>query len=209
MDLCREHLIDNGIWLTQYPVPVDAGYLGLVTKLTHVETGQWQSGLMMMPLAKSDPQGYGSAMTYASRYSLSALLGIVTEEDDDGLGGMPAAKGSSRNRQVEQAKQATEKDNAFNVESEFEQDTRAGKAKSVNSNGSISQLTNVVHQALKTMPKLDGVEFYFKMSGCQIKSELIHFNTYLHGSKNIDYLYIKSFIFQYTFVLYSLSLSFA
>lgn len=37
-----------------------------------------------MPLPKNDPQGYGSAMTYARRYGLSALIGIVTESDDDG-----------------------------------------------------------------------------------------------------------------------------
>lgn len=161
MDVCREHLIDNGIWLTQYPVPVEVGHMGLVTKLTHAETGQWQSGLLMMPLPKADPQGYGSAMTYGRRYALSAMLGIVTEEDDDGLGydlgGMPAAKGSSRKRQVGQAKQATGKDNKPNVE--FEQESRAGKAKSVDSNELTSQSTNMVHPVLKTMPKLDGVEY--------------------------------------------------
>jgi len=159
MDVCREHLIDNGIWLTQYPVPVEVGHMGLVTKLTHAETGQWQSGLLMMPLAKSDPQGYGSAMTYARRYALSALLGIVTEEDDDGQGGMPATKSTNRKRQVQQAKQPAEKDNASNAESEFEQDTRARKAKSGDINESISPPTNVVHPALKTMPKLDGVDY--------------------------------------------------
>ena len=80
MDACREALIGNGIWLAQYPVPVEAGHMGLVTKLTHAESGQWQSSLMVMPLPKADPQGYGSALTYGRRYGLSALLGIVTEE---------------------------------------------------------------------------------------------------------------------------------
>jgi hypothetical protein len=62
---------------------VEAGQLGLVTKLVHAESGQWQASLLKMPLPKSDPQGYGSAMTYARRYGLSALVGIVTESDDD------------------------------------------------------------------------------------------------------------------------------
>jgi hypothetical protein len=33
---------------------------------------------------KNDPQGMGSAVTYARRYTLGATLGIVTEDDDDG-----------------------------------------------------------------------------------------------------------------------------
>ena len=84
MESCRDALLENGIWITQFPVPVETGHVGLVTKLTHVESGQWQSSLMVMPLPKTDPQGYGSAMTYSRRYALSALIGIVTEEDDDG-----------------------------------------------------------------------------------------------------------------------------
>ena len=84
MDSCREALLSNGIWLCQYPVPADPGYLGLVTKLTHAESGQWQSSLAVVPLPTADPQGVGISMTYMRRYALSAMLGIVTEEDTDG-----------------------------------------------------------------------------------------------------------------------------
>jgi len=85
MEACGEALTNAGIWVTQYPVPVDAGnssILGLVTKIVHAESGEWQSSLLVMPLPKNDPQGYGSALTYARRYGLSALVGIVTEDDD-------------------------------------------------------------------------------------------------------------------------------
>jgi hypothetical protein len=78
----REPLLKNGIWVTQYPVPVEIGHLGLITRLTHASSGQWLSCLMVMPLAKSDPQGYGSAMTYARRYSISSLIGLIVEDDD-------------------------------------------------------------------------------------------------------------------------------
>lgn len=54
MDSCREALLSNGIWLCQYPVPAEPGYLGLVTKLTHAESGQWQSSLAVVPLPKAD-----------------------------------------------------------------------------------------------------------------------------------------------------------
>ena len=41
MDACRDALIENGIWLCQYPVPVEPpNSLGLVTKLTHAQEGQ-------------------------------------------------------------------------------------------------------------------------------------------------------------------------
>ena len=83
MDSCRQALLDNGIWLCQYP-PVESGCLGLVTKLTHAESGQWQASLAVVPLPRADPQGVGISMTYIRRYALSAMLGIVTEEDTDG-----------------------------------------------------------------------------------------------------------------------------
>ena len=51
---------------------------------THAESGQWQSSLAVVPLPKADPQGVGISMTYMRRYALSAMLGIVTEEDTDG-----------------------------------------------------------------------------------------------------------------------------
>ena len=87
MEACSEALIDAGIWVTQYPVPVegDGKLLGLVTKLVHAESGEWQESLLVMPLSKNDPQGYGSALTYARRYGLSSMVGLVTEDDDANL----------------------------------------------------------------------------------------------------------------------------
>lgn len=84
MDSCRDALLDNGVLLTQYPVPVEGDNLGLVTKLVHAESGQYQGSLAVIPLAKTDPQGMGSAFTYGRRYALSSMLGIICEEDDDG-----------------------------------------------------------------------------------------------------------------------------
>ena len=93
MEACSEALIDNGIWVTQYPVPVegDGSLLGLATKLVHAESGEWQESLLVMPLSKTDPQGYGSALTYARRYGLSSMVGLVTEDDDANI----ACKGVS------------------------------------------------------------------------------------------------------------------
>lgn len=53
-------------------------------RLIHVESGEETSGTVPLLLAKRDPQGLGSAITYARRYSLMAVLGLVADEDDDG-----------------------------------------------------------------------------------------------------------------------------
>lgn len=47
------------------------------------ESGEWLScGIMAAPATKADAQGFGSALTYARRYSLSAAFGVATEDDD-------------------------------------------------------------------------------------------------------------------------------
>ncbi len=90
IEACRDALIAQLIWVVQYPVAAETGHLGLVTKLVHGESGQWQSSLMVMPLPKNDPQGYGSALTYARRYGLATLVGLVSEIDDDAEAATPA-----------------------------------------------------------------------------------------------------------------------
>ena len=98
MEACRPALLKYGIWLTQLPLPAPtefcSDHLALLTKLTHAETGQWQSSLTVVPLPKSDPQGMGSAITYARRYALTAMLGIVTEDDDGEAAKIPALNGA-------------------------------------------------------------------------------------------------------------------
>jgi len=89
IDACRDALIAQSVWVVQYPVAVDAGHLGLMTKLVHGESGQWQASLMAMPLPKNDPQGYGSALTYARRYGLATLVGLISEIDDDAEAATP------------------------------------------------------------------------------------------------------------------------
>lgn len=96
MDTCRAALLANGILLTQFPVPAETGHLGLATKLIHAESGQWYSSLAVVPLPKADPQGYGSAQTYARRYALCAMLGIITEDDDGEGAKMPQSARKSR-----------------------------------------------------------------------------------------------------------------
>lgn len=53
------------------------------TILTHASGQQMRFGPLAIPAAKADAQGFGSAATYARRYSLMAVAGVVGDEDDD------------------------------------------------------------------------------------------------------------------------------
>lgn len=55
----------------------------LVTRLIH-SSGQWVEGEFPIVSDKENAQGYGSALTYARRYALCSMLGVVADEDDDG-----------------------------------------------------------------------------------------------------------------------------
>jgi len=52
------------------------------TLFLHESGESLRSGRLHVPAAKQDPQGYGSALTYARRYSLMAACGIAPEDDD-------------------------------------------------------------------------------------------------------------------------------
>lgn len=54
------------------------------TILGHSPSGEWVASTLKLTLSKQDMQGLGSAITYAKRYALSAMVGIVDTEDDDG-----------------------------------------------------------------------------------------------------------------------------
>jgi hypothetical protein len=55
----------------------------LTTTLFH-KSGQFIENSMILHLSKQDPQGQGSAVTYARRYAYMSILGLVADDDDDG-----------------------------------------------------------------------------------------------------------------------------
>jgi hypothetical protein len=76
------HLAKNGLAVSQL-IGFNGEHDTLTTLLIHASGQQLQS-TMRLHLAKDDPQGQGSAVTYARRYSYMAILGLVADEDDDG-----------------------------------------------------------------------------------------------------------------------------
>ncbi len=74
-------LNEHGFALVQLPTVLD-GHPALETRLVHYG-GETVSATMLLLCAKDDPQGQGSAITYARRYSLMSLLGLSADQDDD------------------------------------------------------------------------------------------------------------------------------
>jgi hypothetical protein len=69
-------LNDNGIALIQKCYDCDNGVM-VETMFIHESGEMLECGILHVPAAKQDPQGYGSALTYARRYSLMAACGIA------------------------------------------------------------------------------------------------------------------------------------
>lgn len=85
LSACVEAVIDalnnNGIALTQRINPSENGVI-VETVFIHESGEVINCGQLHMPATKQDAQGYGSALTYARRYSLMAACGIAPEDDD-------------------------------------------------------------------------------------------------------------------------------
>ena len=80
----RTVLADHGLAVVQPCEPGQAGEVRLTTMLLH-DSGQWIAGTCSVPVPAHGPRGYGSALTYARRYSLAAMVGVCVEADDDAL----------------------------------------------------------------------------------------------------------------------------
>lgn len=85
-DTIREELSKNGLSVVQFPIDAPNGSpedtVGLKTILLH-SSGQYLEATFSMPVKDAkNPQAVGSALTYARRYALMAVVGIAPEDDD-------------------------------------------------------------------------------------------------------------------------------
>jgi hypothetical protein len=83
LNVVRPLLSKHGLSILQIPSS-DGETVSVTTLLMH-SSGEWiQTDPLVLKTDKPTAQGAGSAITYARRYSLSAVLGISSEDDDDG-----------------------------------------------------------------------------------------------------------------------------
>lgn len=95
---CIEAVVDAlnaaGIALIQRTSEDNTG-VTVETVFVHESGEMMECGKLHVPASKQDPQGYGSALTYARRYSLMAAAGIAPEDDDGNAASKPAPKVSA------------------------------------------------------------------------------------------------------------------
>jgi hypothetical protein len=85
----------NGIAIIQRTQLCENGII-VETVLVHTSGETLSGGLLHVPASKNDPQGYGSALTYARRYSLMATCGIAAEDDDGNAASKPVSYTTQR-----------------------------------------------------------------------------------------------------------------
>lgn len=95
LEACIDAVIDalhaNGIALIQHTGEHDKGVV-VSTVFLHKSGAIYEAGSIFVPAAQNTAQAFGSALTYARRYSLMAACGIAPEDDDGNAASRQASK---------------------------------------------------------------------------------------------------------------------
>ena len=84
-EVIRKPLVDNGFSYIHSLTTHEDGTHFVDTLLMHETGGTFKTSLPLI-INKRDMQGLGSAITYAKRYGISMIVGLASEEDDEGKG---------------------------------------------------------------------------------------------------------------------------
>lgn len=104
-DAARPVLSKYGLCVMQTTeMASDGSKIIMVTTLAHT-SGQWVKSFLPLNPAKNDSQGVGAAITYLRRYSLSAIVGVVCDDDDDGETASGRGKSQDKQQQRQEQKQ--------------------------------------------------------------------------------------------------------
>lgn len=88
-EAAKEALHKHDIAVIQSP-DIKDGAMVLITTLVHSSGGSWQSIYPIKTKDDANPQLIGSAVTYARRYALAAMIGVMVEDDDGEAAAAPA-----------------------------------------------------------------------------------------------------------------------
>ena len=110
-EACRDALSKNGLSVAQHTDGATVETMVMFTTLMHA-SGEWLTGSYPIKPVKMDPQGIGAAITYARRYSLAAMVGVVSDEDDDAEASVGRAKVSTSGEAQERKPKWTDEQKA-------------------------------------------------------------------------------------------------
>jgi hypothetical protein len=121
----RKPLADNGLSVVQLPGKNELGHF-LETTLLH-SSGEFISSRMFISPVKEDPQGIGSAITYARRYALMGAVGIAPEDDDGEAamgreGATKASKPEMKGKPEEPVKNLPWRETTWHLEGQISKD---------------------------------------------------------------------------------------
>jgi hypothetical protein len=95
-ELARPILAKHGLAITQMPeYDSNSQTAGVVTRVIH-SSGESSESKLLLPVKSNDPMACGSAISYSRRYSISAVLMICADEDDDGVSASTPSKAITR-----------------------------------------------------------------------------------------------------------------
>lgn len=80
IEVSKDILFKNEMAIIQSPGGSEST-ASVTCRIIHA-SGQWLEGTITLPLAQNNPQQAGSAITYARRYQLAALMNMAQEDDD-------------------------------------------------------------------------------------------------------------------------------
>lgn len=105
LEAVDDALLNHGIAVYQETHESDSG-VTVETVFLHESGESLRAGKLHVPATKNDPQGFGSALTYARRYSLMAACGIAADDDDGNRARPTAPQQAQPLQQPRQAKPA-------------------------------------------------------------------------------------------------------
>lgn len=78
----RPALTKHGLSIIQRPLIADDGIAILATMMLHCSGEFIESRIKINPV-KGDPQSYGSCLSYLKRYAYAAMVGVISDDEDD------------------------------------------------------------------------------------------------------------------------------
>lgn len=101
VDAIKPALIKHGLFFVQMTHETENGVC-VETVVGHKSGEQMPLGKLFVPADKNNAQGFGSALTYARRYSLMTAFGVAPEDDDGNAASKPVPHTSMENGKSQQ-----------------------------------------------------------------------------------------------------------